>query len=88
MATQNFDTDLVGKFKNAKEVLAEGFKGLVPAFEASIDLARANGLPALESECQEGLTAAQTIKKQYEQLDESLDVLIEKYSKLQDAVEG
>lgn len=85
-STQNFDEDFVEKVKAARESLEEGFKGIVPAFNASIDLAHSHEIPVLERESSAGLESAQTITKLQQELDESLGSLIKYYEEMANAM--
>lgn len=87
-STQSFDTDLISKLEEARETLADGFSGIVPAFESSIELAHSHNLPVLEKESTGGLEAAQALYKQYQDLSDSIDKLIEYYKGLEAAMQG
>lgn len=84
---QSFDTEQITALERANETLSEGFSGIVPAFEATIDLAHKHGIPALEREAQEGLEAAHAVVKMQEQLSEALDKMINYYKSLSEALE-
>lgn len=85
-STQNFDVDFVDKLKSAREVLSDGFKGIVPAFETSIDLAHSHAIPVLERESTDGMESAQRITKLQQELDESLEALIKYYEDMANAM--
>lgn len=87
-STQSFDTELIPKLEAAKETIAEGFSGIVPAFQSSIELAHSHNLPVLEKESTGGLEAAQALYKLYQDLDASIDNLVNYYKKLEAAMQG
>ena len=49
--TQQFDTELIAKITQLQDTIMDAFNGVKPACEASIELARKNQIPNLESEC-------------------------------------
>lgn len=84
--TQNFDTELIPKLKRSQEILSDAFKGIVPAFESSLELAHRNNIPILEKESSNGLEASKAVSKQAEELDESLTNLIQYYERMAEAL--
>ena len=88
MPAQTFDTEQIGKIQQAQETIHDAFSKIVPAFEASIEVAHKNQIAALENECNSGMEAAQQVTKLEAQLQESLDTLVDYLKRMDNAMQG
>ena len=84
--TQQVDTELITKITQLQDTIMDAFNGVKPACEASIELARKNQIPNLESECVGALEGAEAVLKQANDLNDSLTALVTYYKKLDEAL--
>lgn len=83
---QNLDPEMIPEIQAKRERIREAFGPMKQVFENSIDLAHKNNIPVLERECQNGLEGAIALTKLADELDESLQKLVDYLQNLADAV--
>lgn len=86
MATQNFDVDTIAKIKGIDEELTETLGKMIPAAEATVELARKSGSDKFLKEAEGAVEGATAVVKQYAELSEILQGLVKKSEALNAAL--
>lgn len=84
--SQSFDSDMIPKLQQARDVLEECGKKLAPAMEQSVELAQKNGLGKLLTSATNSVEGAQVFAKSITEAVESVDNLIAYIKKIDGAL--